>query len=163
MINNLCTNDPVEQILDKYSSMVFRIALSATNNVHHAEDIMQDVFLRYVNKGPCFDSEEHEKAWFIRVTVNCSKDLLQSAWLRKIKGLDREIAVTFNEKSEVYHAVMQLPRDMRTVIYLHYYEDYKIHEIAELLKRSDSYVKSILHRARKKLKTFLEENEDVNF
>ncbi|HAN21356.1 MAG: RNA polymerase subunit sigma-24 [Clostridiales bacterium GWF2_36_10] len=158
---SLRTNDSVEHILRKYSDMVFRVAYSRTNNTHDAEDVMQDVFLRYIRSKPCFESEEHEKAWFLRVTINCANSLLTSSWFRRTTMLDDRLSVTLAEKSEVYYAVLALPKDMRTVIHLYYYEDYDIRKIAEILGRSQSYVKSILMRARKKLKSVLEVNENV--
>lgn len=159
---SLRTDDSVEKIISKYSNMVFRVAYARTNSSHDAEDIMQDVFVRYIKNKPCFENEEHEKAWFIRVTINCSKSLLTSSWFRRTTELkdnipDDKMSVCLAEESEVYYAVMSLPKDMRTVIHLYYYEDYKVKEIAEILKRSESYVKSILMRARKKLKNTLGE------
>lgn len=158
---SLRTNDSVDHILRKYSDIVFRVAYSRTNNTPDAEDVMQDVFLRYIRSKPCFENEIHEKAWFIRVTINCTKNLLTSSWFRKTTGFDDRLSndnlsYILNEKSEVYYSVMELPKDMRTVIHLYYYEDYDIREIANLLNRSESYVKSILMRARKKLKSVLE-------
>ncbi|PKM62563.1 MAG: RNA polymerase subunit sigma-24 [Firmicutes bacterium HGW-Firmicutes-21] len=147
-------------MLGKYSDMVFKVAYTRTKNSHDAEDIMQDVFLRYIRSKPCFESEEHEKAWFIRVTINRTKSLLTSSWFRKTTVLDDRLSVNPAQKSDVYYAVMALPKDMRTVIHLYYYEDYSIREIAKLLFRSESYVKSILMRARKKLKITLEENNE---
>jgi RNA polymerase sigma-70 factor, ECF subfamily len=153
---SLRTDDSVEYILKKYSDMVFRVAFARTNNTQDSEDIMQEVFLRYIRSKPCFKNEEHEKAWFIRVTINCAKNLLTSSWFRRTTKLDDRLSVKLAEKSEVYYAVMSLPKDMRTVIHLYYYEDYDIREISVLLSRSESYVKSILMRARKKLKNVLE-------
>ena len=158
---SLRTDDAVDYILAKYSDMVFKIAFTRTKNSHDAEDIMQEVFLRYIRKKPCFESAEHEKAWFIRVTVNCTKSLLSSLWFRKTTALDDRLSVKSSEKSEVFYAVMELPKDMRTVIHLYYFENYSVKEIAGLLKRSESYVKSILMRARNKLKTLIEVKENV--
>ena len=156
MVNDHNIQEKAELIFRKYSETVFRIAFARTNNSNDAEDIMQDVFVRYIKAKPCFESEEHEKAWFIRVTINRTKSLLTSSWFRKTTELHDTLSVEMTEKSEVYYAVMSLPKDMRTVIHLYYYEDYKINEISSLLNRSEAYVKSILMRARKKLKVALE-------
>ncbi len=155
------TEESIEGMLAKYSDMVFKIAYARTNNAHDAEDIMQDVFVRYIRSSPQFENTEHEKAWFIRVTINLTKSLLTSSWFRRTTELKDNLSVTMAEKSEVYYAVAALPKDMRTVIHLYYYEDYKVDEIAKLLGRSSSYVKSILMRSRKKLKTALGEDESV--
>jgi RNA polymerase sigma-70 factor (ECF subfamily) len=146
-----------EYLIKKYSDMVFKIAFTRTNNAHDAEDIMQEVFFRYIRSNPQFENTEHEKAWFIRVTINLTKSLLTSSWFRRTTELKDNLSVTMSEKSEVYYAVATLPKDMRTVIHLYYYEDYKVDEIAEILGKSSSYVKSILMRARKKLKAALGE------
>lgn len=147
--------EAIELLLEKYSDMVFKIAFARTNNAHDAEDIMQEVFVRYIRNSPQFINTEHEKAWFIRVTINLTKSLLTSSWFRKTTELKDNLYVTMKEESEVYYAVAALPKDMRTVIHLYYYENYKVDEIAEMLGRSSSYVKSILMRARKKLKAAL--------
>lgn len=149
------TAESIDFVLKKYSDMVFKIAYARTNNTHDAEDIMQEVFVRYIKSNPQFENAEHEKAWFIRVTINLTKSLLTSSWFRRTTELKDNLSVTMAEKSEVYYAVAALPKNMRTVIHLYYYEDYKVDEIAEILGKSSSYVKSILMRARKKLKTAL--------
>ena len=67
-------NELIKEMLDKYSDMVYRIALTRCKNKESAEDVYQTVFLKYSEKMPNFESEEHSKAWFIRVTTNLSKD-----------------------------------------------------------------------------------------
>ncbi|GAE90481.1 RNA polymerase sigma factor [Acetivibrio straminisolvens] len=80
---SLCTGDDVENVIRSYSNMVYRLAFSQTTNKSDADDIYQEVFLRYIRKRPQFETEEHRKAWFIRVTVNCCKKVWVSAWIRK--------------------------------------------------------------------------------
>ena len=145
--------------LNKYSNMVFRLAFARTKNSHDAHDILQEVFLRYIKSNKDFINEEHKKAWLIKTTINCSKTLLSSAWFRKTTGLDYNITQELKEKSEVYYAVLKLPKKYRTVIHLFYYEDMSITEIANLLNIKESTIKSQLHRARKKLKEILKKEE----
>ena len=145
--------------LNKYSNMVFRLAFARTKNSHDSHDILQEVFLRYIKSNKDFINEEHKKAWLIKTTINCSKTLLSSAWFRKTTGLDDNITQELKEKSEVYYAVLKLPKKYRTVIHLFYYEDMSITEIANLLNIKESTIKSQLHRARKKLKEILKEEE----
>lgn len=145
--------------LNKYSNMIFRLAFARTKNSHDAHDILQEVFLRYIKSNKDFINEEHKKAWLIKTTINCSKTLLSSAWFRKTTGLDDNITQELKEKSEVYYAVLKLPKKYRTVIHLFYYEDMSITEIANLLNIKESTIKSQLHRARKKLKEILKEEE----
>ena len=126
--------------LNKYSNMVFRLAFARTKNNHDANDIMQEVFLRYMKNKKEFKDEEHKKAWLIKTTINCSKTLLTSAWFRKTTSL-------------------KLSKKYRTVIHLFYYEDMSIAEISSLLNVKESTIKSQLNRARNKLKEILKEEE----
>lgn len=85
---SLRTDDDIDDVLSKYSNMVYKIALSQTKNAANAEDIFQEVFLRYVQADIKFANEEHRKAWLIRVAVNCCKKLWGSAWFRHTVPLD---------------------------------------------------------------------------
>lgn len=154
------TDDSVDQVFSKYSDTVFKIAYARTNNSFDSEDIVQDVFCRYIRKKPHFESEEHEKAWFIRVALNRTYSLLTSSWFKKTAAMPDTLSTSMEEKSEVYYAVAKLPSDMRVVVHLFYYEEYKVKEIAEILKKTESSVKSILMRARKKLAAELRTERD---
>ena len=145
--------------LNKYSHMVFRLAFARTKNNHDANDIMQEVFLRYMKNNKEFNDEEHKKAWLIKTTINCSKTLLSSAWFKKTTSLEDNIVEELKEKSEVYYAVLKLSKKYRTVIHLFYYEDMSIAEIANLLNIKESTIKSQLNRARNKLREILKEEE----
>lgn len=146
------TEDQIDYVLMKYSNMVYRLALSRTKNIADAEDIVQEVFLRLVNKKPHFENEEHRKAWLIRVTLNCSNKLLASAWFKRTVPLEEELKFETREKNDVYYAVMELPLKYRTVIHLYHYEDMSIAQISEALKIKESTIKSQLSRARQLLK-----------
>lgn len=149
------TEEQVDYVLTKYSNMVYRLALSRTKNIADAEDILQEVFLRLVKKRPSFESEEHRKAWLIRVTLNCSNKLLTSAWFRRTVPLEEELKFETKEKHDVYYAVMELPLKYRTVIHLYHYEDMSISQISDVLNIKESTIKSQLLRARQLLKTKL--------
>ena len=152
---SLRTNDSVDEILDTYGRMVYRLAYARTKNRYDADDVMQEVFLRYIRSGKEFADEEHRRAWLIRATINCSKTLLSSAWFRKTSPLEDTLTTELEEKSEVYYAVMDLPVKYRTVIHLYYYEDLSVSQISGLLKTKETTVKSQLHRARSLLKETL--------
>ena len=129
-----------EQIIEQYSDMVFRLALSRTRNKENAEDVYQEVFYRLARKKPKFESEEHKKAWLIKVTVNCSKNFWNKN--KNLEELKEEIQFETPERGIVYYAVMELPIKYRTIIYLFYYEKYKISEISKLLNMKEGTVKS---------------------
>ena len=152
----------MKQIIDEYADMVYRIALTRCRCIENAEDVFQEVFMRFSIKSPKFESKEHEKAWFIRVTINLTKNIKESAWNKKVVRLDENIVFSTKEENDVYTAVCTLPKNYRTVIYLLYYEGYKVHEISKLMNKPDGTIKIWLYRAREILKQELEggfENE----
>jgi RNA polymerase sigma-70 factor (ECF subfamily) len=151
-----------DDVLTKYSKMVYRIAFSRTKNRADSDDILQDVFMRYIKCNTHFNNEEHRKSWLIKAAVNCSKNLLNSAWFRSTTALEDTALMPFNEQDSVYPAVMELPAKYRTVIHLYYYEDLSILDISKILNTKESTVKSRMHRARNLLKVKLKgEYEDV--
>ena len=155
----LRTDAAIENILLKYADTVYRIAFARSKNAHDAEDIMQEVFLRFVKRAPAFENEEHEKAWFIRVAVNCSRTFMSSPWKKRTAEEKQDIPVFDTEKSEVWYAVSSLPEKTRVVIHLFYYENMSVADIAEVTGKSVSAIKTTLHRGRQKLKEILTEEE----
>ncbi len=152
----------MERVIEQYSDMVYRIALTRTGTKENAEDIYQDVFLKYSEKNPKFESFDHEKAWLIRVTINMTKNFNNSSWNKKIVNLDENLMFETPEQEGVYEVVNQLPENYKTVIYLMYYEGYKINEIAKIMKKKEGTIKTWAYRARQILKDKLEggfENE----
>lgn len=146
--------DP-EDVYRRYSGMVFRLALARCRSRADAEDVMQEVFLRYVRRDPKLDTAEHQRAWLIKATINCTNTLLSSAWNRHTELYDEltQLAPTFPDENaaDIYAAVLRLPKKQRTAVHLYYYEGYRVKEIASLMDVSESGVKSLLHRAREGL------------
>ncbi len=136
---------------------LFRPALAITGNMSDAEDIVQEAFLRAYEKAPEFESEEHEKAWLIRVTVNLCKSRLRSPWRKRIVRLLDSYPASEPEQHELLEQIITLPPKYRTVIHLFYYEGYSIKDISALTGQKESTVRSHLTRARQKLKSVLKE------
>lgn len=153
-------NDCIEDIIERYGDMVFRLSLARTRSKPDAEDVFQDVFLRLMKNLHKIQSEEHLKAWLIRATINCSTSLLTSSWVKTTEALSEDIPFEDSEKSFVYYAVMELPKKYRTAIHLFYFEGLSIKEIAEVCSASESAVKSWLNRGRNMLKTKLKGEYD---
>jgi RNA polymerase sigma-70 factor (ECF subfamily) len=147
------TDDYIQYVLDKYSKSLFKIAFTYLKNRADAEDIVQEVYISLMGRGSGFDSEEHEKAWLIRVTINMSKNRLKSAWNRFHVPLEEEISYLPEEESDVLAIVLNLPAKYRTVIHLFYYENYSIIEIGNILRKSPGTIGTWLSRGRKLLKT----------
>lgn len=149
-----------DEVIRKYFDMVYKLALSQTKNQTFAEDVTQDVFVRFIQNKDKFESKEHIKAWLIRVTINCSKSVFMSSWFKKIVPLEEDLTFDNPEKSDVYFAVQDLPLKYRMVIHLFYYEDMSVREIAESIDVKESTVKSHLHRGRMLLKNKLKGDYD---
>ncbi len=142
----------INGLIEKYSDMVYRIALTRCGCIENAEDIFQDVFIKLSQKKPKFENDEHEKAWIIRVTINLTKNLNNSSWNKKVVTLDENMSFETDEQSEIFSVVCGLPQNYRTVIYLYYYEGYKVNEIAKLMNKNEGTIKTWLYRARDELK-----------
>lgn len=144
-------------LFDQYHTMVYRLALSYTRSPQDAEDMVQTVFIKLLD-GNGLPQSGKEKAWLIQVTVNACKDLLRSAWRKQTEPLDDTIPFSRPEEGELFTAVMALPKKYRVAIHLHYYEGYTFEEIAHFLHTSPSAVSMRLHRARKLLRSSLQED-----
>ena len=160
MANRLFHTD--NYVVDTYLEMIYKIAFLRTKNISDSEDICQEVFLRYVKSNKEFESEEHLKAWLIKVTINCSKSFFTSYWRKNTLPLIEDIAYITKKENEIYHSILKLSKKYRTVIHLFYYEDYSIDEISNILKAKPSTVRTWLTRARRLLKEALKgEYNDV--
>ncbi|MBO5096287.1 MAG: RNA polymerase sigma factor [Bacilli bacterium] len=146
-----------ENLIDKYSDILFRCAFSYCKNKSDAEDIVQETFIKYLRKKPNFNLDSEEKAWLLRVTINMSKDLLKTYWHKNRQELT-DIPVEFNDNSfYIFTLISKLPSKYRIVIHLYYQEGYKIKEISQILKLNTSTVGNRLARAKKILKKYIEE------
>ena len=139
------------EAFQKHSDMVYRLAVARVKNKYDADDILQEVFLRFIKCKDNVENDEHLKALLIRITINCSKSMLTSSWFKRTEPLSESLSVS-DEYSDTLDVVMRLPQKYRTVIHMHYYMGYSVEEIAVILKSKPSTVKSWLHRARQKLK-----------
>ena len=151
-----------EQVITYYSDMVYRLAFARTGNIHDAEDVYEEVFLRFLRKKPVFESEEHRKAWFLRVTVNCSNTFLSSIWQKRTQGLTEDIPFMQREYQDLHKELQKLPAKYRSVIHLFYYEELSIEKIGQILKRKPATVRTQLTRARELLRKTMKE-EDYEF
>jgi len=150
-----------EQAVERWGDMVWRLALARTASISDAEDVFQDVFHKYMQHADRLQSDEHRKAWLIRVTINQCRSI-QRQWLRKRQAAQAfEPAVPFDtpEETAVDEALAQLSAKYRTVIHLHYYEGYTTDEIARITHQRPSAVRTQLTRARRMLGELLKGDE----
>ena len=147
------------EAMQRHRHRVFRLAVSCLKRYADAEDVLQEVFIKYYRSAPDFAGEEHEKAWLIRVTVNTCISLLRSPWRRMAGPLPENIPVPEPEGQWLIDLVRRLPARYSIPLHLHYYEDYSVKEIASILHISEGTVKSRLARARKQLGELVEKEE----
>lgn len=155
-----------EEIVRTYSDMIYKVAMRYVRNPVDADEVYTDVFYRYFRREREFQSEEHRKAWLLRVTVNSSKDLLiKRHYDVDIDGefFDESLAsVSFSgtdisqeEIMDVRNAVKKLKDDYREVIELYYFCGFNTREISNMLDRAENTIKSQLRRGRDSLKELL--------
>lgn len=151
--------DNAEKVIKCYADMVYRLAFARTGTKYDADEIFQEVFMRYLKNQPVFKNEEHCKAWLIRVTINCCNKLWNSSWKRKVGPLDENISFESPNDIDLYNELQQLPPKYREVIHLFYYENLSLKEISQALNRKNSTVRTQLTRARALLKKMLKEED----
>ena len=149
---NIQTEQRYNEIVENYSDMIFRIAYQYLFNKYDAEDIVQEVFVKLLTKRVIFKDEEHIKSWLIRVCLDYKKSLTKKSTV-PIENME----IPFEQKEgEILEELQLLKEDERNILYLYYYEGYKIKEIAKILKQKQNTINSKLTRARKKLKEIME-------
>lgn len=152
-------------IMERYKDSLFSAAFNICRNAADADDVVQDTLIQYHTADKQFDSEQHIRAWLLRVAINKAKNINMSFFRRASVPLEDYIeTLLFDspEGKELFEEVLKLPEKYRIAIHLFYYEDYSVKEIAEILHISESNVKVRLSRGRKLLKTTLQEawNDD---
>ena len=153
----------LREAMERHADTVRRLCMIYLKNEADTEDIFQTVFLKYVLSSVSFKSAEHEKAWFIRVTINACKDLLKRLFRKHEVPLEEVMMQPAAERSdnrEVLEAVLGLPEKYREVVYFHYYEEYTVPEIAGILRKNVNTVYTWLARAKEMLREKLEVESD---
>jgi len=145
----------VNEAIERHADTVRRLCMIYLKNYADTEDIFQTVFLKYVLSSVSFESEEHEKAWFIRVTINACKDLLRNFFRSHTVTIDEILeqpAQLSPDHREVLEAVLSLPQKYRDVVYLHYFEDYTAPQISRILGKNVNTIYTLLTRSKRMLR-----------
>ena len=153
MASLLRTDEEIMDIYNRQVDTVYRICFSFMKTRTDTEDMVQETFLRLMSSGTEFQSEKHEKAWLIVTASNLCKDALRRAW-RKHTSIDDlpEIPQDGPEWNPVLEAILALPADQKTAVYMYYYEGYSSAEIAKAMRCRQGTIRSRLSRARQALK-----------
>lgn len=151
------------ELYNSYSNDVLKLAFNFTKNIYEAEDIVQSVYIKLFQELRKDSNKEFNKKWLLKVTANESKNIFKNIWHKRVILNDEILQNEFDiadslKNDELTTVLLKLPLKYRNVIYLYYYDGYKIDEIAEILKLRTSNVKSILSRGREKMKNILEDD-----
>ena len=144
----------IQELVERYQNSLYAVAFNVCKNQQDAEDAVQDTFLQYYNSKKEFESEQHIRAWLIRVAINKAKNM------NSLEDYMETLVFETSESEHLFETVMGLPEKYRIVIHLFYYEDYSVREIGEILKISESNVKVRLSRGRMLLRETLKEEWD---
>ena len=155
--------EPVQELIGLYQNNLYAAAFSICKNAQDAEDVVQETFIQYHMSKNQFESQQHIRAWLIRVAINKAKNVNHTFWRKNKVPLEESmetLAFETPKSQNLFETVMKLPEKYRTAIHLFYYEDYGVKEIAGILRISESNVKTRLSRGRKLLKESLQEEWD---
>ena len=149
------------RVFDLYKNDIYRLVYSYTKNKSDSDDITQNTFIKLYNHNEILRRQDEDiKRWLIKVAINECKTFLLSSWKKKIIAFvekqENTLSITL-PNNDLLEAILQLPKRYRIIIFLYYYEDYKIKEISEMLNLSITNIQTLLSRARKKLKENLKE------
>ena len=150
----------LQELIERYQNNLYAAAFNICKNAEDAEDVVQDTFIQYHTSKKEFESEQHIRAWLIRVTINRAKYVNRTFWRQNKVPLEDYMETLVFESPEsrnIFETVMKLPEKYRIVIHLFYYEDFSVREIAEILAISEENVKVRLSRVRSLLKAALKE------
>ena len=151
------------EFYEAYSQTVYRVCFMYMKNRYDAEDAMQMLFAKLIEKNPGFENAYQEKAWIVITASNICKSLLRRHSRKdvSIEELMNDLPASEGESREILSIIMNLPHNHKSTIYLYYYEGYSCSEIAEMLKTKESTVRSYLRRGREKLKIYLGGNSEI--
>lgn len=160
------THSEIERLINCYGDDVLRVAYLYVKDMHKAEDVFQEVFIKVFKKYDTFKGNSSEKTWIMKITVNVCKDYLKSFWIKRVfLNSDREIynkeynveslddsIIKSIESRELLNKVMDLSVKYKEVIILYYYQQFTTREISEMLKIPEGTIRTRLFRARELLK-----------
>ena len=150
-------NERLKWVIENYSNMLYKVCFVILKNEQDTKDVLQETFITYMTKEPKFESEEHRKAWLIKVSQNKCKEFLRFHKRHALVPLDEveeslEITNGMNvEDREKLRLIWNLSYNLKSVVILYYVEGYSVRETASILRISEGAVKKRLQRARELL------------
>ena len=154
-------NDQAARLMQTYGDSILRMAYSYLHNISDAEEVLQDTLIQFLKTMPELTNAGQEKAWLLRVAGNLAKNRIKYNSVRETDELNETLAAEGREDlSFVWDAVKQLPDKYRLPVHLFYHEGYSTKEIADIIGRKESTIRSDLRRGREQLKSLLKEAFD---
>lgn len=150
-------DEDLQKIIDKYAETIYRIAFEYLRIKSDAEDIVQEVLIKYMLNKKKFKDENHERNWIIRVTSNYSNNLKKSGWKRYTIPINEDLRLEYEYQYEIFGYLDLLKDKYRSVVQLYYFQDISIKQISKILDISEDSVKTRLKRARKMMKKIINE------
>ena len=152
-----------KKLVEEYADSIYRIALTHLRNKDDAEDVVQEVFIKYINNKRPFNDELHKRNWLIRVTINLCYNEIRK---RKVRNRGIEDGVSFYEfetdgENIVFDYLDKIDIKYQSVFNLFYFQDYKAKEVSKILGISEMAVRTRLKRARRMLKKLIEKGEKL--
>ena len=160
------TMKEIERLVMMYGNDVLRLATTILGSRDLAEDVHQETFLRVCKAWGGFRGDASEKTWITGIAVNICRDMMRSAWKRRVTVSDEVVGALpdnrsasemdrLSDRSDVMKALNKLSTEHREAVVLYYYHDFDIRQIASIQGVPEGTVKSRLHKARSKLATLM--------
>lgn len=147
-------NELFTELYNDYYDAVYRLTYSYTLNKEETEDSVQRTFTKlYKNINKFNNDKEYIKKWLFKVAINDVKDIFRTLSRRKIINVEDIENIKGKEENKI---ILEIPKKYRILIYLYYYEGYKIKEISKLLNLKESNIKMRLKKAKELLKIEME-------
>lgn len=159
----------IAELFSYYQKYLYQIAYLYCKNQQDALDAVSECITKVYVSFPRLKKPEYFKTWMTRILINevlddirKRKNIISYDRLRDM-GYEAEYAEDFisrEEKIDLYRALDQLKPDYKKVLILKYFQELSVKEISEMMEMSESSIKVILHRGRKKLHRILSEEMD---
>lgn len=154
----------LQRLISAYQPELLRVCYFYLTDRMLAEDAVQETFMRVWRKLDSYHDDGREKAWIYRIAVNVCRDVQRTGWFRRMlptgdpQLFPQENAALPEETIALNMAIHDLPLRLREVVLLHYYQNFTLTEIAEILGVSQPAVSDRLKRAKKRLREALRED-----
>ncbi|OZM57166.1 RNA polymerase sigma factor SigX [Lottiidibacillus patelloidae] len=166
------------ELYEKFHQEIFRFLVYMVKDKQHAEDLVQEVYIKVLDSYDRFRGQSSERTWIYSIARHVAIDWLRKQQRRKKRGffqaeiddeqfiikddapLPEELLTQSETMKAIYQALENCTVDQKTVVILRYIQGLSISETAQTLNWSESKVKTTQHRAIKRLKKLFDLNTE---